>query len=78
LTLTTAAQGHGVAIGDPRMAMERLQTGALVAPFSQVVENGLRYFLVYPPQRAEQSKIRALAEVLVKMAKAEEKQSNVS
>lgn len=78
LTLTAAAQGHGVAIGDPRMAMERLQTGALVAPFSQVVENGLRYFLVYPPQRAEQSKIRALAEVLVKMAKAEEKQSNVS
>ena len=71
LTLTAAAQGHGVAIGDPRMARERLETGALVAPFGQVAANGLGYFLVYPPQRAGQSKIRALADVLAKMAQAD-------
>lgn len=70
LTLTAAAHGHGVAIGDPRMAIERLDAGALVMPFGQVVPNGMGYFLVYPPQRAAQPKIRALADILVKMAQA--------
>ena len=69
LTLTAAAHGHGVAIGDPRMAIERLETGALVRPFDQVAPNGMGYFLVYPPQRAPQPKIRALADVLVKMVR---------
>ena len=71
LTLTAAAQGHGVAIGDPRMAMSRLQDGTLVAPFRHWAHSGLGYFLVYPPQRAGQPKIRALADVLVKLAQAE-------
>lgn len=70
LTLTAAVYGHGVAIGDPRMAIDRLETGALVKPFGQVAPNGLGYFLVYPPQRAGQPKIRALADLLVKMAHA--------
>lgn len=68
LTLTAAAQGHGVAIGDPRMARDRLDAGALVAPFSDVVRNGLGYFLVYPSQRATQPRIRALAEILTRVA----------
>ncbi|MEX3693256.1 LysR substrate-binding domain-containing protein [Paraburkholderia sp. BR14263] len=68
LTLTAAAQGHGVAIGDPRMAKERLEAGALVMPFSEVVQNGLGYFLVYPSQRAAQARIRALADVLTRLA----------
>lgn len=71
LTLTAAAHGHGVAIGDPRMASERLADGALVTPFGQVVPNGMGYFLVYPPQRATQPKIRALADILVKMVQEE-------
>ncbi|MDR5671533.1 LysR family transcriptional regulator, partial [Burkholderia cenocepacia] len=29
----------------------------------------LSYFLVYPPQRAEQPKIRALADVLLRLAR---------
>ena len=72
LTLSAAAQGHGVAIGDLRMARERLEAGALVMPFSEVVENGLGYFLVYPSQRAGQAKIRALADVLGKLVREEE------
>ncbi|EEA01043.1 transcriptional regulator, LysR family [Burkholderia sp. H160] len=68
LTLTAAEQGHGVAIGDPRMAKERLESRALVMPFSEVAQNGLGYFLVYPSQRASQTKIRALAEVLTRFA----------
>jgi LysR family transcriptional regulator, glycine cleavage system transcriptional activator len=68
LTLTAAAQGHGVAIGDPRMAKERLEAGALVMPFSEIAQNGLGYFLVFPSQRAAQIKIRTLAEVLTRLA----------
>ncbi|MGU4701470.1 LysR family transcriptional regulator [Burkholderia cepacia] len=68
LTHAAAEQGHGVAIGDPRLASDRLETGALVVPFKHVARNGLGYFLVYPPQRAEQGKIRALADVLTKLA----------
>lgn len=70
LTLAAAADGHGVAIGDPRMAEDRLAAGALVRPFAQVAHNGQSYFLVYPSQRAMQPKIRALADVLLKLANA--------
>ncbi|KJJ94434.1 LysR family transcriptional regulator [Burkholderiaceae bacterium 26] len=68
LTLTAAAEGHGVAIGDPRMARDRLRAGTLVTPFVDVAQNGLSYFVVYPSQRAAQSKIRALADALSRLA----------
>ena len=68
LTLTAAAEGHGVAIGDPRMARDRLRAETLVTPFIEVAQNGLSYFVVYPSQRAAQSKIRALADVLFRLA----------
>ncbi|RQS09181.1 LysR substrate-binding domain-containing protein [Burkholderia sp. Bp8998] len=69
LTLTAAAQAHGVAIGDPRMAADRLAAGTLVTPFPEVVRNGLGYYLVYPAQRAAQPAIQALAEVLTRLAR---------
>jgi DNA-binding transcriptional LysR family regulator len=68
LTLTAAAEGHGVAIGDPRMAKERLAEGSLMTPFPEAVQNDASYFLVYPSQRATQPKIRALADILVRLA----------
>jgi LysR family transcriptional regulator, glycine cleavage system transcriptional activator len=68
LTLTAAEQGHGVAIGDPRMARDRLAAGTLVAPFGDVVDNGLGYFLVYPSPRAAQPRIRALTSILTELA----------
>lgn len=69
LTLAAAMEGHGVAIGDPRMARDRLRAGTLVTPFDDVAQNGLSYFLVYPPQRAAQPKIRALADILLRLAR---------
>jgi len=68
LTPTAAAEGHGVAIGDPRMARDRLRAATLVTPFIDVAQNGLSYFVVYPSQRAAQSKIRALADILFRRA----------
>ncbi|HEV3422887.1 MAG TPA: LysR substrate-binding domain-containing protein [Paraburkholderia sp.] len=71
LAITAAAEGHGVAIGDPRLARERLAAGLLVTPFQDRVRNGASYFLVYPPQRATQPKIRALADILLRLAQEE-------
>ncbi|ACR32603.1 LysR substrate-binding domain-containing protein [Burkholderia glumae] len=68
-TLAAAAEGHGVAIGDLRMASDRLRTKQLVTPFIEVAQNGLSYFVVYPSRRVAQSKIRALADVLLRLAR---------
>ena len=69
LTLAAAMDGHGVAIGDPRMARDRLRAGSLVTPFDIVAQNGLSYFLVYQRQRAAQPKILALAEILLRLVR---------
>lgn len=69
LTLAASMEGHGVAIGDPRMARDRLRAGALVLPFGDVVPNGLSYFFAYPSQRAAQPKIRALADILLRLSR---------
>ncbi|AXL51140.1 LysR family transcriptional regulator [Paraburkholderia caffeinilytica] len=71
LTLTAAAEGHGIAIGDPRMARERLNAGSLTTSFREAVRNGASYFLAYPSQRAVQPTIRALADILVRLAQEE-------
>jgi DNA-binding transcriptional LysR family regulator len=68
LTLTAAAEGHGVAIGDPRMAADRLERGELIMPFPQEVENGAAYYFTFPLQRTGKPAIRALADVLVRLA----------
>jgi LysR family transcriptional regulator, glycine cleavage system transcriptional activator len=69
LTLTAATQGHGVAIGDPRMAADRLAGNELVIPFVQEVENGASYYLVFPPQRAQKPIIRTLADALLELVR---------
>ncbi|AGR69089.1 lysR substrate binding domain protein [Burkholderia pseudomallei MSHR303] len=52
------------------MAGDRLRAGTLTMPLRETAANGLSYYLVYPAQRATQPKIRALADVLVKLARA--------
>lgn len=51
------------------MAADRIAAGTLVAPFPDVVRNGLGYYLVYPAQRAAQPAIQALADVLTRLAR---------
>jgi DNA-binding transcriptional LysR family regulator len=69
LTLAAAAQGHGVAIGDPRMAADRIAAHELVMPFAQEVENGQAYYLVFPPQRRQELRIRTLADALLQLVR---------
>jgi len=51
-----------VAISDLILAEESLRDGVLVQPFPATVEEGIGYYLVYPPERARQPKIRVLRE----------------
>jgi DNA-binding transcriptional LysR family regulator len=45
-----------------------LRDGILVAPFDCVLDQGVSYFLIYPPQRGSLPKIRALREWLTAAA----------
>lgn len=69
LCMTAAQQGHGIAIGDPRLARDRLEAGTLLAPFALEWQNGLSYFLVFPSRRADQPDIRALARIVRELAR---------
>lgn len=69
LMLSAAAQGHGVAIADPRLAAERLASGALLMPFGERVDNGAAYYLTFPSQRAQKPVMDALAAALLALAK---------
>lgn len=62
LALAAATRGQGVAISDLILAEESLRDGVLVRPFQGTIEQGVGYYLVYPPARASQPKIRSLRE----------------
>jgi LysR family glycine cleavage system transcriptional activator len=64
LALSAATRSQGVAIGDLNLVRESLRDGVLVAPFKLTIDQGLSYYLVYPPERAQQPKIRILREWL--------------
>lgn len=64
LALSAATRGQGVALGDINLIRESLNDGVLVAPFDIELSQGMAYYLVYPPQRAQLPKIRALREWL--------------
>jgi DNA-binding transcriptional LysR family regulator len=64
LALSAATRGQGVAMGDLNLIHESLADGTLIAPFADVLDQGRGYFLVYPPQRAQRPKIRALRDWL--------------
>ena len=66
--LSAATRSNGVALGDLNLLKESLSDGVLVAPFDCVLDQGISYFLIYPPQRASLPKIRALREWLTAAA----------
>jgi LysR family transcriptional regulator, glycine cleavage system transcriptional activator len=68
LALSAATRGQGVALGDLNLIRESIRDGILVAPFECVLDQGIAYYLVYPPHRAHLPKIRALREWLLHAA----------
>jgi DNA-binding transcriptional LysR family regulator len=65
LALSAATRGQGVALGDLNLTHESLRDGVLVAPFDLVLDQGVAYYLLYPPHRRLLPKIQALREWLV-------------
>ena len=68
LALSAATRGQGVALGDLNLIRESLRDGVLVAPFELSLDQGIAYYLVYPPYRSQLPKIRALREWLTTAA----------
>jgi DNA-binding transcriptional LysR family regulator len=64
LALSAATRGQGVALGDLNLVRESLNDGVLVAPFDIELNQGISYYLIYPTQRAQLPKVRALREWL--------------
>jgi DNA-binding transcriptional LysR family regulator len=65
LALSAATRGQGIALGDLNLIRESLADGILVAPFDLVLDQGVSYYLLYPPHRRQLPKIQALRESLV-------------
>lgn len=59
LAMQAAIDGQGIAIGYLELARADIAAGRLVQPFEEAVRHRFSYFLVYPPNRAEEPKIKA-------------------
>jgi LysR family glycine cleavage system transcriptional activator len=68
LALSAATRGQGVALGDLNLIRESLRDGVLVAPFDLVLDQGVAYYLLYPPHRRQLPKIQALRDWLAAAA----------
>jgi len=65
ICLEAAANGIGVALGDPMFAADQIAAGLLVQPFDLVATTGRAYWFVYPQPFAARPKIVAFRDWLV-------------
>jgi LysR family glycine cleavage system transcriptional activator len=65
-----AMAGHGVAMLSPIMWRNDLARGRLVQPFDLTVNEGPRYWLVYPEHKRNQAKIRAFRDWMLREVEA--------
>jgi LysR family glycine cleavage system transcriptional activator len=61
-----ALAGHGVAILSPPMFQQALDAGLLVQPFPHVANHRSGFWLVYPEQKRNTPKVRALRDWLLR------------
>lgn len=66
--VTAAIAGHGVAISSPLLFEQELASGRLLQPFETVVRDPRDYWLAWPANRSNSSKIRAFREWLLAQA----------
>ena len=64
LSIQAAIEGSGVAIAVRALVREDLSAGRLVQPFGPVRRSGRPFFIVYPPDRLRNRRLRAFVEWL--------------
>lgn len=70
LAVQGALGGLGVAIVNPDLFRDEIESGRLVRPFALRVASPRRYFLVYPEGRGERPKVKAFRDWVLAEAKA--------
>ncbi|GHE20678.1 LysR substrate-binding domain-containing protein [Halomonas urumqiensis] len=68
LTMQAAIVGMGVAIARETLITTELKSGALIAPFDERVDTGMRYGIVHAPGALEDRRIRGLHDWIVEEA----------
>lgn len=68
--IQAAMQGQGVALGRGLLATEALKAGHLVSPHPYAMRAKVKYFLVAPPERWQETKFATLAKWMQDEAKA--------
>lgn len=71
LYVSAAITGHGIAMVSPIFFQREIMSGALVMPFSQVVDDGRGYWLAYAAAQARSSKILAFRDWIRREAEAD-------
>ena len=59
--ITAAASGFGVTMGDLTFAEDDLASGALLRPFSRVLDTGYGYFALFPDRQQNRDKIQDIS-----------------
>jgi len=59
--ITAAASGFGVTMGDLTFAKDDLANGALLRPFSRVLDTGYGYFALFPDRKQNRDKIQDIS-----------------
>lgn len=76
LTIEAAIAGMGVALSDPRLVADELESGRLVIPFDIALTGDSAYYLIYPQDRRDHPKVAAFREwLLAEVSKSGERTS---
>lgn len=56
-TITAAASGYGITMGDMSLAVQELANGELVRPFGRVIDSGYGYYALFPARAESRRKV---------------------
>lgn len=69
MAIAAAVRGTGIALGSTYAIQEELQSGQLVVPFARKLTSEISYWVVAPERSADQPKVRAFREWLLRRAR---------
>jgi len=69
MAIAAAVRGTGIALASTYAVADELADGQLVAPFTQTLQSEISYWVVAPERTADQPKVRAFREWILKRAR---------